>query len=96
MKRLAPILFLAATVPGIAPAVEWGLPWFHTRPKPVFLDDHTAQPVSQKLVKHNESRGTAADEMSRPVWTDTGRSREKQKSRSFTKATRILAPGATR
>jgi len=76
MKRLALILILAGTIPGVAPAVEWGLPWFHTRPKPVLIDDRGAQPVSQKMVKRTEYKGSVQDEMSRPVWADTHRSRE--------------------
>jgi hypothetical protein len=38
MKRLiiaGSLLFAGA---GIAPAAEWGLPWFHTRSKPVVLE----------------------------------------------------------
>jgi hypothetical protein len=73
MKRLAPILILAGMMPGVAPAVEWGLPWFHTRPKPVFLDDRGSQPVSQKIVKRTEYKSSSQDEMARPVWTDTRR-----------------------
>ena len=71
MKRLAPILILAGTIPGVAPAVEWGLPWFHTRPKPVLLDDRSAKPVSQKMVKRTEYKSSGQDEMTRPVWADT-------------------------
>jgi len=76
MIRLAPILILAGTIPGVAPAVEWGLPWFHTRPKPVLLDDRGAQPVSQKMMKRTEYKGSGQDEMSRPVWADSHRSHE--------------------
>jgi len=76
MKRLASILILAGTIPGAAPAVEWGLPWFHTRPKPVLLDDRGAQPVSQKTLKRTEYKTSGQDEMTRPVWTDTRRSHD--------------------
>ena len=87
MKRLASILILAGTIPAVSPAVEWGLPWFHTRPKPVLLDDRSAQPVSQKMVKRTDYRSSGQDETSRPVWTDTHRShdifhKEPAKSRS--------------
>lgn len=96
MKRLAPIVFLAATVPGIAPAVEWGLPWFHTRPKPVYVDDHAERPVSQKLVKRTESRTPAVDETSRPWWSEAVRLRESQKRDASSKASRISATGLIR
>jgi hypothetical protein len=76
IKRLAPILILAGAIPGVAPAVEWGLPWFHTRAKPVLLDDRGAQPVSQKMVKRTDYRTSGQDETTRPVWTDTRRSHE--------------------
>jgi len=76
MKRLVPILILAGTIPGVAPAVEWGLPWFHTRPKPVLLDDQGAQPVSQKMVKRTEYNRSDQDETSRPVWADSHRSHQ--------------------
>jgi hypothetical protein len=76
MKRLAPILMLAGMIPGVAPAVEWGLPWFHTRPKPVLLDDRSSQPVSEKTVKRTEYKTSGQDEMSRPVWADTHRSHD--------------------
>ena len=88
MKRLAPILILAGTIPGVAPAVEWGLPWFHTRPKPVLLDDRSAQSVSQKMVKRTDYKSSNEDETTRPVWTDTHRShglihtRDPEKSQS--------------
>jgi hypothetical protein len=73
MKRLAPILLLAGSMPAIAPAVEWGLPWFHTRPKPVYLDDSKGAAVSTKMVKHAVYKNSQSDEMTRPVWTDTRR-----------------------
>jgi len=76
MKRLAPILILAGMIPGVAPAVEWGLPWFHTRPKPVLLDDRSAKPVSQKMVKRTEYKTSGQDDTIRPVWADTRRSHE--------------------
>ena len=76
MKRLAPILILAGMIPGVAPAVEWGLPWFHTRPKPVLLDDRSTQSVSPKIVKRTEYKGSGQDELSRPVWADSHRSHE--------------------
>jgi hypothetical protein len=79
MKRLAPILLLAGAMPAIAPAVEWGLPWFHTRPKPVYLDDQNAAQVSPKMVKHAAYKNSQTDEMTRPVWTDTRRSRDVQR-----------------
>jgi hypothetical protein len=88
MKRLAPILILAGTIPGVAPAVEWGLPWFHTRPKPVLLDDRGGQPVSQKMVKRTDYKSSTKDDTARPVWADTHRShgfihtRDSEKSRS--------------
>ncbi|HWD99998.1 MAG TPA: hypothetical protein VG345_13205 [Bryobacteraceae bacterium] len=83
MKRLAPILLLAGAMPAIAPAVEWGLPWFHTRPKPVYFDDQKATPVSPKMVKHaaykNSQTDDQMDKMTRPVWTDTRRSPDVQR-----------------
>jgi hypothetical protein len=80
MKHLAPILLLAGAMPAIAPAVEWGFPWFHTRPKPVFLDDQNSRQVSTKTVRHAVYKNSQADEMTRPVWTDTRRSRDVQRS----------------
>jgi hypothetical protein len=74
MRRLASVLILAGMIPGVAPAVEWGLPWFHTRPKPVLLDDRAPQPVSQKVVKRTAYKNSNEDEASRPVWADSHRS----------------------
>lgn len=76
MNRLVPILLLGAFAAAPAPAVEWGLPWFHTRPKPVFLDDQSSGGVSQKMVKRAEYRPNAADKMYQPVWTDSEKRRD--------------------
>lgn len=91
MKRLAPLLILAGTIPGVAPAVEWGLPWFHTRPKPVLLDDRGTQPVSQKIVKRTDYKSTT-NELTRPVWTDSSRSRDAVRKSSESRSSNQTNP----
>jgi hypothetical protein len=75
MNRVMPILLVAAALPASALGVEWGLPWFHTRPKPVFLDDGTSQQVAKKSVKRADYRETGY-ETTHAVWTDSERSRD--------------------
>lgn len=74
MNRVAPILLLAAALPGSALGVEWGLPWFHTRPKPVLLDEQSPQQVAQKNVKRADYR-VYSDQTVRPAWAETNSSR---------------------
>jgi hypothetical protein len=79
MNRFASILVIAVGLPISAPAVEWGLPWFHTRPKPVVLDDQTAKPVSQKTIRRTEFGENTSDQAVRPAWTDSSRTRPAQR-----------------
>ena len=50
MKRLVIVVCLAGAVPGSkAVAADW-FPWFHTRPKPVLLDDQSSRETGQSPV----------------------------------------------
>jgi hypothetical protein len=54
MKRLVIVVCLAGAVPGSkAVAADW-FPWFHTRPKPVLLDDQPSRLAAQSTgATHN-------------------------------------------
>ena len=47
MKRLLLAGSLLTIGAGMAPAAEWALPWFHTRPKPVILNAEPKPAVTQ-------------------------------------------------
>jgi hypothetical protein len=50
MKRVVIVICLAGAVPGSkAVAADW-FPWFHTRPKPVLIDDQSSGAAAQSPV----------------------------------------------
>jgi hypothetical protein len=53
MKRLVILVCLAGVVPGSrAVAADW-FPWFHTRPKPVLLDDQASRVATPDRVPYH-------------------------------------------
>ena len=57
MKRLLIIGCLAGAIPGSNAVAAGGFPWFHTRPKPVLLEDKPASLAAENRVPYH---GTAA------------------------------------
>jgi hypothetical protein len=77
MHRLPIIALLAATVPGSI-ALAGPIPWFHTRPKPVILEEPAHPATTTRVAYH----GTAVYPKTGRLYIEDSRDRLKQEQSS--------------